>query len=76
MSNINKPSFMSNMKEEHAEIQHRVNAMEKYIYGDGSTFDSESKKEQIEMSKQLAHMQGHLAILNARIWARSGDNRG
>lgn len=69
VSNINDPVFKSVMQTEFAEIDGRINAMEKYIFAEGSTYPDLTPLERDDASKQLKYMKEYRAILDIRIWS-------
>jgi hypothetical protein len=68
MNNINNPAFKSHMQDEHGEVRARVDAMEKFIYAEGSVFAELPRNKQVEACKQLGYMKSYMATLDSRIW--------
>lgn len=74
MTSIPNPNntYLDRMKEEHAQLTERVNALAKFIYTKGNTYEELSRVAQVNLAKQLAHMEAYQSILDTRIWVASG----
>ena len=61
-------AFIERMKEEHKELTIKIDALNAFIFSNAQ-YILLSDIEQVNMVKQLAHMQAYAAILNVRIWS-------